>query len=309
MDDNSLMRPRPFDARVARLGGSLGAAGQRVASFIAQHPAAALASSALELAASTGTSDATVIRTVQALGYPGLADLKQALVASLDRTATPADDMRRTLAELDEDATKALDTVLDAHAKALETLRSGTFRDQLAGALPVLHAADRIVVFGIGPSAALARYTAVLLARVGRRSKCLDAAGSMLADQLLDLRPGDVLLTLAYGRTYREVTGLFTEARRLRLPIVLVTETSDGPLIKSADVVLTIPRGTRQRVALHGGTLVGLEALVLALAAANRDDALAALERLNALRGAVGGPGHAKSTSGMTDPTGASNDE
>ena len=55
------------------------------------------------------------------------------------------------------------------------------------------------------------------------------------------------------------------------------------------DVVLVIPRGKRQRVALHGGTLVGLEAMVLALAAANGEAAVATLERLNMLRIGVSG--------------------
>jgi DNA-binding MurR/RpiR family transcriptional regulator len=85
VNDSLAMPPEMLSARITRLGGSLGAAGQRVAHFIVQNPAAALASSAMDLAASTGTSDATVIRTVQALGYAGLADLKQALVASLER--------------------------------------------------------------------------------------------------------------------------------------------------------------------------------------------------------------------------------
>ena len=274
------------------LGGSLGAAGQRVAHFIVQNPAAALASSAMDLAASTGTSDATVIRTVQALGYAGLADLKQALVASLERGATPADDMRRTLEDLGQDAMLALDMVLETHAEALTTLRSAAFREQLGRALPVLHAAERIVVFGIGPSAALAQYAATLLARAGRRSMCLNVTGIMLADRMLDLRAGDAVLALAYGRAYREVTGLFGEARRLRLPIVLVSETAESALARFADVVLVIPRGKRQRVALHGGTLVGLEAVVLALAAANGDRALATLERLNVLRIGVSGQRH-----------------
>jgi DNA-binding MurR/RpiR family transcriptional regulator len=281
-----------LSARISRLGGSLGAAGQRVAHFIARNPAAALASSAVDLAASAGTSDATVIRTVQALGYPGLADLKQALVASLEGDATSAGDMRRTLDDLGEDAILALDSVLATHEEALTTLRSTAFREQLGQALPVLHAAKRIVVFGIGPSAALARYAAVLLARGGHRSMCLDATGIMLADQMLDLRTGDVVLALAYGRAYREVIGLFGEARRLRLPIVLVSETADSALAKWTNVVLVIPRGKPQRVALHGGTLVGLEAIALALAAANRACAVASLERLNALRIGVSGQRH-----------------
>lgn len=280
-------------ARISRLGGSLGAASQSVVRFIAQNPAAALASSAMDLAASTGTSDATVIRTVQALGYSGLADLKQALVALLEGDATSsADDMRRTLDDLGEDAILALDTVLATHEEALTTLRSTAFKEQLGQALPVLHAAKRIVVFGIGPSAALARYVTVLLARGGRRSMCLDATGIMLADQMLDLRADDVVLALAYGRAYREVLGLFREARRLRLPIILVSERANSAIAKRADVVLVIPRGKPQRVALHGGTLVGLETITLALAAGNRKGAVATLERLNTLRSGMSGQRH-----------------
>ena len=196
--------------------------------------------------------------------------------------------MRRTLEDLGQDATLALDMVLETHAAALTTLRSAAFREQLGRALPVLHAAERIVVFGIGPSAALAQYAATLLARAGRRSMCLNVTGIMLADR----RAGDAVLALAYGRAYREVTGLFGEARRLRLPIVLVSETAESALARFADVVLAIPRGKRQRVALHGGTLVGLEAVVLALAAANGERALATLERLNALRIGVSGQRH-----------------
>jgi hypothetical protein len=40
-------------------------------------------------------------------------------------------------------------------------------------------------------------------------------------------------------------------------------------------------------VALHGATLVGLEALILSLAAANPDAALASLDDLNRLRRAT----------------------
>jgi DNA-binding MurR/RpiR family transcriptional regulator len=292
VNDNLAMLPESLSARVSRLGGSLGAAGQRVARFIVQNPAAALASSAMDLAASTGTSDATVIRTVQALGYSGLADLKQALVASLERGATPADNMRRTLEDLGQGATLALDMVLATHAEALTTLRSAAFRAQLGRALPVLHGAERIVVFGIGPSAALARYTSMLLVRAGRRSMCLDATGIMLADRMLDLRAGDAVLALAYGRAYREVTGLFGEATRLQLPVVLVSDAAETTLAKFADVVMVIPRGKRQRVALHSGTLVGLESMVLALAAANGEQAVATLQRLNALRIGVSGQRH-----------------
>ena len=71
---------------------------------------------------------------------------------------------------------------------------------------------------------------------------------------------------------------VFAEARRLVLPILLVTYNPDSKLGNSADVVLAAQRGRTGRVALHGATLVGLEALFLGLTAANRKESLAALQ-------------------------------
>jgi DNA-binding MurR/RpiR family transcriptional regulator len=156
-------------------------------------------------------------------------------------------------------------------------------------AVKTLHPASRIVVFGIGPSAALADYVSLMLERAGRRTKKLNATGTMLADQMLDLRHGDALLALAYGRPYREVSAVLAEGRRLGLPVVLVTDSPGSRLGRSVDVVLAAQRGQAGKVALHGATLVGLEALVLGLATANRDAAMTALGRLNELRTAIAG--------------------
>jgi DNA-binding MurR/RpiR family transcriptional regulator len=109
----------------------------------------------------------------------------------------------------------------------------------------------------------------------------------MLADQLLDLGKGDALLILAYGRLYREVKAVFAEARLLRLPTVLITEADDTPLAKLADVCVAVPRGRPGQMALHGTTLVCLEALALSLAAAKPEAALASLDNLDRLRRAT----------------------
>jgi DNA-binding MurR/RpiR family transcriptional regulator len=83
---------------------------------------------------------------------------------------------------------------------------------------------------------------------------------------------------------------VFAEAKRLRLTTVLVTELNGTALAKLADVVIAIPRGRPGHVALHGATLVGLEALVLSLAAAKPNDALGSLENLNRLRQMIDAP-------------------
>jgi DNA-binding MurR/RpiR family transcriptional regulator len=278
-----------FGERFRARAGSLSPSASRVAKFINQNRATTLGSSAAELAASIGTSDATVVRAVQALGFEGLSDLRQSLAAGFEQRSTPADNMRRTLADVGESAERAVNLVLETHRQSIDALQSPEIRAKITEAISTLHQAERIIVFGIGPSAPLARYVAILLARNGRRARTLDATGISLADQLLDLREHDALLILAYGRSYREVVATFAEARRLRLPVVLVTDTLEKKLARRADVVIPAKRGSAGRTALHGATLVVLESLVLGLAASDREGALATLDRLDDLREAVNG--------------------
>ncbi|MCJ2049138.1 MurR/RpiR family transcriptional regulator [Methylobacterium sp. J-070] len=277
-----------FRSTVRRLTPSLSPAAARVASYLDRNRATVLASSAAQIAAQLGTSDATVIRAVQALGFDGLPDLKQALAAGLDDRRTPAADMGRTLAEVGDDAGQAIDAVLDAHREGMEALRTEAGRTAILAAITALHPAARIGVFGIGPSAHLARYLAFQLTRSGRRSFLLDATGWSLADQLLGLRADDAVLLLAYGQPYREVQAVMAEARRLGLRVVLVTDTQDSALARQATVVLLARRGRANQVALHATTLIALEAVILGLAAADRDNALQQLADLDRLRKLVG---------------------
>jgi len=276
-----------LDRLLRQTNEQFGAAGRRVAKFIDENRQTVLASSAAALGRYIGTSDATVLRTIQALGFAGLADLKQAILKSPDKNSTPADQMRRTLADLEKSTGRAVESVLQTHDEGLAVLTSDKCRAQIAAAVRILDASERIVVFGIGPSAALAGYVATSLGRCGRASRTINATGSMIADQLMDLRRGDVLLILAYGRLYKEVKAVFAEAKELGLATVLVTEADGTPLAKLADVAVAIPRGRPGQVALHGATFVGLEAMVLSLAAARPDVAVASLDKLNRLRRAT----------------------
>jgi DNA-binding MurR/RpiR family transcriptional regulator len=276
--------PDLFGDRLRATGDTLSPTIRRVLHFIDKNRVMVLASSAAQLAASIGTSDATVVRAVQALGFAGLGDLRQAVATTLGQKSNPADNMRRTLAEIGSSAERAIDVVLEIHHEAVEALRAPEIRSAIAAAVTALYPASSIFVFGMGPSAALARYVVGLLRRNGRPAQALDATGIALADQLLGLRREDALLALAYGRPYREVVATLAEARRLELPLVLVTDSASGKLTRGADVIILAQRGRAGRVALHGSTLILLEALVLGLAASDERRAVGTLERLSSLR-------------------------
>lgn len=268
---------------------------RRVARLLADEQPFVLASSAAELAARARTSDATVVRTVQALGFEGLAQLKRAIAAGLAMTPTSTDALRATLAQTGADMGRAVGLAMDLQRQAVEDLATDASRELLRSAVDLLHPARRIVVFGIGPSAPLAQYVALLLGRSGRSARALNATGIALADQLLDLQPEDVLLVMAYGQAYPEVSTLFAEAQRLSLPMVLFTDSLDPKLAADAAVVVPARRGHATQAALHGATLVALEAVALGLAAGQGERAIATLERLHELRHSItGGRGRPK---------------
>lgn len=281
-----------FKERVQKHRRSLGAAPKRVVEYIERNRGAVLASSAADIAEAVGTSDATVIRTVQAIGFSGLGDLKSTLADTVDRISTAADNMRRTMADLGEDAGLAIEAVLKTHRVALSKLQSSATRKRILAAAAALQSRERIVLFGVGPSGFLASYVAFQLQRSGRRTKVLDSTGIMLADQLLDLRRSDALLAIAYDPPYPEIMTVFSESERLGVNTVLITDKQGSALAQFADMVVPVMRGRTEHVALHGATFICLEALILSLAVSSHNATEATLERLSELRQGITGSSH-----------------
>lgn len=260
----------------------------RVLEYIDANRLDAMTMSAVELGAVIGTSDASVIRAVKALGFDGFKDLKRELAATLGHGQSAADNMARTFMGIDDTHDAAIERVLEDHGAALAALASPEARAQMSAAVKLLAAARRIGIFGLGPSSYLARYFALQLTRSGRPTHVFDGSGSPFADQLLGMPDVDVVVMLAYGRPYKEATACIAEARRFRKRILLITDFTEKGLASHATTVVNVHRGQAGRVALHGATLVCLEAMMLALAHRNKDRSVTTLERLNELRKSIG---------------------
>jgi DNA-binding MurR/RpiR family transcriptional regulator len=262
---------------------------QRVARFFGDHREEVGFVSAIEIAQQLGTSDATVVRTAQRLGYTGLPELKRELFEAMRTRATPALRLGRRLEQLGDEPAAILDHVLQWHIDLIEAARRTLQADAFARAIHSLHAADRILTFGIGPSASLAEYMTVKLARFGRQASAITATGITLADALLTMRRGDALVMMDYGRVYREVDVTLKRAADVGVPVILLTDTLALELSGRFEVALQSPRGRSGDLGSVVSTMVVLEALLLALARRDRAPSLAAFEALNDLRAQIVG--------------------
>ncbi len=279
-----------FAARIQAASGRLSPAERRVARYFADHREEVLLASAAELARRAGTSDATVVRTAKTLGYDGLDALRRDLADELRRHLSPAGRVARSLQAVGDDPDAALAATLDLHLESIASLKRSVTPAQFRATVDRIHAAGRIAVFGIGPSSAMAGYLATQFGRFGLDTMVLAETGLLLADRLLRLRPGDLLMVMAYGRVYPELRALFDRADDLGLGRVLMTDTLGPEIGGRADLVLDIPRGRADTVSLHTATLAFIEALLLGVAARRPEATLESLRDLNRLRAALAGP-------------------
>jgi DNA-binding MurR/RpiR family transcriptional regulator len=273
-----------FDERVAARLENMSPAERQAVGFFQDNREEVLVASALALATKIGTSDATVIRAVKALGYASLDELRRQLAAELRRNLSPASRLERTLGAVGDETASALGLTLDIHVQAIERLRRDVSAELFHAAVDRVVTAQRVFIFGIGPSRAMADYFSTQLGRFGIDAASLTETGLLLADGLHRLRQGDVLIILAYSRIYRELEALLDHAGRLGIATILLTDTLGVALRKRVDLVLPVARGRADWFSMHTATLALIEALLVGVAATRPAETIADLKLLNRLR-------------------------
>jgi DNA-binding MurR/RpiR family transcriptional regulator len=280
----------PLTDRVRRMLPELSPAERRVAEYLRDHVLEIVFATADEIGATTGTSDATVIRTAKALGYSGLPELKREAGKRALGGIRPSARLRSRIDRAGHETTSLLDHVFAEATERLDETRRLLAEDDFVAAVELVMNAREVVSFGLGPSELSARYLTIRLRRLGRQARQITETGFRLADDLLGLRESDVVVLYVPGRLINDVHVMLDHARAVGAPVILF---SDALLPVLADrVTLTL-------AAVHSGsgfTGEGLSALLLTdcltlgVAARERDHATTTSELLNSLRTALAHP-------------------
>lgn len=256
----------------------LQAAEGRVAQLLMQQPARVIFTSVAEMAELASTSGATVVRCAQKLGFKGFHDLKVALAEELAATApaiTPAHAERDPrLAALAQVTAAGAATVRDAAALVDAELFDAT--------VDALDLAQRVLVVGVGSSAALCQDAASRFTAIGLHTEApTDVHDQHLRARLLNAE--DVCLVLSHTGASRETLSATRAAIEGGATTVAVTSFATSPLTKLVDH--PIVAGTRA-VAPHLAPLATrlahlalLDSLVVAVAERNEPRTRSALAR------------------------------
>ena len=244
--------------------------------------------SSMRIAEALETSNATVVRAAQRLGYSGLPELKSELAATIRDTRAPAARVGRSLDTLGRDTDAVLDHLLTYQIAVLEDARRSVSSADFRQAVELLTAASRVVVCGTGPNGGIATGFVRTLRRFGQRALAIVERGDLLAESLGEISSGDVVVVMAYERMTPDVEAILDVAHASHAPVILLTDSLALAARKRYAVALSAGRGNSAMFPTQVTTLAIVEALLLGIAGQDRRRTFTGMQRMAALREKIG---------------------
>jgi DNA-binding MurR/RpiR family transcriptional regulator len=211
---------------------------RRIADYVLAHPLKAAALPIDRLADSLGVSIATANRFARALEFDGYAQFRAELVLGFEAAIAPVERLR---SQLEHPATVAsvFDATLANCQRNIEKIRGALDKRTGERAVAAILKARRIGIVGFGSSS----WMGGLLQR-GLDAHCdvqllSSVEGASYAARILTrLRPGDLLIAIAFPRYFADTVRLARNARENGVPVLALTDRVTSPLAPLGTVTL-----------------------------------------------------------------------
>jgi len=226
--------PRPGClALIRRMFDSLRPAEKKVASYILDNGGQVVYQSITELASATGTSDATIIRFANALGFSGYQELKIALAREL---VSPGKNIHDDI-EPGDSLPVAVNKAFQANIQAVSDTLNVLDIESLQQAVGAVVGARHVYLYGVGTSALSAQDAYYKLLRVGIHANFY-ADAHMQAISTALITEDDVVIGFSHSGSTKDVVDVLRLAKERGACIVCITNRARSPMAKLADVVL-----------------------------------------------------------------------
>jgi len=228
---------------------TLSKAERRIAERILENPSIVIEGTIKELAVYCGSSQASVARLCQSVGFSGYRDFRMALASAVSREQADRDHFQVADADIDP-VDSALDVVTKVayqEARAIEETARALDLVALDRVVDAIRAAPRIDIFGVASSGLTGQDLHQKLHRIGFTSYCWTDTHLALTSVALS-RPGCVAIGISHSGLSVETYHSLEVAKAAGATTVAITNFPESPLGTLADLVLaTSARETRYR--------------------------------------------------------------
>jgi DNA-binding MurR/RpiR family transcriptional regulator len=234
--------------------------------------------SSREMAKRYNVDAATIVRTVQALGYERFADFAADLRQHFVNHITPY----TVLKAATQQKRSVIDQVqhcLERDAESLSVLRSSLEADRLLELAKRIHGASRILVVGVDLAASLACFLAYGLTPLGFDAEAPVGSSGNLQHKIDLLTEKDLMIAISFGRCLRETVEAVQRAHGRGVPTFGITDSSTTPIAVHCDDYLLASTSSPSFTGSYVAAMGLLNTIIVACAHLRPKRALAMLSR------------------------------
>lgn len=221
---------------------------------------------------------ATIVRSIQVLGYKKYADFAADLRAHFVSRITPYTLMKSAAREKRSIADH-VEHSLEMELHNLEALRSSLDAVSVADMAKRMNRARRIVVVGVDFAAGLAYLLAYGLTSLGYNAEAPVASAGNVHQKISLLGPKDLLVAISFGRCLQATVDAVLHARQNEVPTFGITDSDRTPIARFSDFFWVASIANPSFHGSYVAPLAAMDALFVACAHAQPERALAMLRR------------------------------
>ena len=209
----------------------MGKAEKRIADWLMENPGGIIPLSIVELAEKCVCGEATIVRFAKRLGFTGYQDMKISL-AQESNTST----ISTTIGAKDT-AAEIYDKVCNDIYCSIERTKEALNTDALQTACEKIASARRIVIFGLGNSASIAKDAEHKFLRAGCNAAAY-ADNHMQVIAASHLNEDDVVLAISHSGSSKDIIDALKIAKNTGATTISITNEGKSPINNYSDIVL-----------------------------------------------------------------------
>ena len=235
----------PLEVRFIENQTNLSASRQRLLRQILSEPHETFFLSSRELGKRYGVDSATIVRTIQAMGYEKFADFAHDLRNHFVNQITPYTAMKA--------ATQKHQSIADYVQRSLETdnenlaaLKVSLDTEMVIELAKQIHQTRRIIIVGIDFAASLAMAMAYGLVRLGCDAEAPVGSTGVVQNKVKILTEKDLLIAISFGQGLRETVEAVQRAQQQNVPTFGITDSDKTPIARFCNqyIIASIARAS-----------------------------------------------------------------
>ncbi len=236
--------------------------------------------SSREMGRRYSVDSATIVRTIQAMGYKKFADFAHDLRNHFVTQITPYASMREAT-QKHRSVADYVNNSIDKDLENLNLLKSSVDVAKVIEIAKQFHGTRRIIIVGIDFAASLAVSFAYGLVRLGCDAEAPMGTSGSVQNKISILTEKDLFVAISFGKCLRETVEAVQRAKRHNVPTLGITDSDKTPIARLCDQYIVASTARASFIDSYVAPVAAINAILIAYAHSQPKRALKLLEEFD----------------------------